>query len=258
MTKWEDGLLEDYHMGKTAKASGRARKRLFQQAMQAATVEMGKPIELRMEFNHTDQPQILPSPKFKQPKRRSLSPDHLHRREDPQSHSMKRRRIRGFPLLSETVSLDPKQNQISIRRNLNRAMEALAKANTEQQLDESKEDSELCCKLLRKETSSSEASNIGFIKLPSKRESTFENARKVILEELVPDCIPESQEWRFWIPGLGPMSRKQESTLGSVFKFVRLTTSDSTVGDGTMMNPLRIVVHFVNKPGISNEESSSG
>lgn len=238
MTKWEDGLIDDYHLGKTAKASGRARMRLFQQALQAATVELGKPVELRMEFNHTDQPQILPSPKFRKPKRRLITQNN----KKPDNGS-KRQTIRGFPLLSSTSSVDFTQNQTSTRRNLNRAIEALAVASTANEAD----DGELCCKLLLKRTygatSASESlSNIGFLKLPSRTKSTFEDARKVIVQELVPDCLPSDKEWRFFVPSLGPMSRKQESTLGPLYKFLRLTTCESNMGKGTLMHPLKLVI----------------
>lgn len=238
MAKWEDGLLEDYHLGKTAKASGRARMRLFQQALQAATVELGKPVELRMEFNHTDQPQILPSPKFRKPKRRSITQNN----KKPESGS-KRRNIRGFPLLSSAVSVDSTQNQIPTRRNLSRAIEALAVASTESATD-SPEDGELCCKLLKKspQAFNDTLSSVGFIKLPSRKNSTFEDARTLVETELVPDCLPAEKEWRFFIPTLGPMSRKQESTLGPLYKFLRLTTCDPNLGDGTLMHPLKLVI----------------
>jgi hypothetical protein len=244
MAKWEDGLLDDYHLGKTAKASGRARMRLFQQALQAATVELGKPVELRMEFNHTDQPQILPSPKFKKPKRRLIA-----RNNKSPSSGSKRQNIRGFPLLSSTTSMDPLQNQLSTRRNLNRAIEALAVASTVNEAD-SPEDGELCCKLLQRApdipntsvANESSLSNIGFIKLPSRKKSTFEEARKIIEQELIPDCLSREKEWMFFVPSLGPMSRKQESTLGPLYQFLRLTTCDPNLGDGTLMHPLKLVI----------------
>ncbi len=65
LTKWEDGLMEDYHMGKTARSAGKVRLQSFQQALQAATLELAKPIEMRMDWNHTELPQILPSPQKK-------------------------------------------------------------------------------------------------------------------------------------------------------------------------------------------------
>lgn len=241
MTKWDDGLLLDYHLGKTAKSSGKGRVRLFQQAMQAAAVELGKPVEFRMEFNHTDQPQILPSPKFKKPKRRDI----ITNLESPVKNA-KRRNVRGFPLLSSETSADSQKPEVTVRRNLNRAIEALAVASTINQAADSATDEELFCKLLKKNligtSELSSLENIGFVKLPSRNKSTFEEARKLVDEELSPDYLKAGQAWRFFVPQLGPMSRKQESSLGPMYKFLRLTTCDSSLGDGTPMNPLKVVI----------------
>jgi PWWP domain len=245
LATWDDGFLEDYHMGKTAKASGRARIRLFQQAMQAAALEMGKPVELRMDFNHTDHPQILPSPKFKKPQRRLLTPEQQKRLEydnsSPKSKPLKRAKVRGFPLLSDVVQLNPEKDQISVQRNLHHAMGVLAAAHI-QRATELSEDTELYCKLSKRKCDGRSPSSVGFIKLPSRNKCTFEDARVAIEAQLVPDCLAENLEWRFFVPSLGPMSRKQESTLGSLYKFLRLATCHSTVGDGTLMDPLNIQV----------------
>lgn len=246
MVKWEDGLLEDYHLGKTAKASGRARIRLFQQALQAATIEMGKPVELRMEFNHTDQPQILPSPKFRKPSRQliqaKLRLEENGRRNGTSNGSKRRRHVRGFPLLSDVVAMNQKHNQIPTRRNLIRAMDALAVASAIQQA-ESMEDGELYCKIVRYTTEKESLSNVGFVKLPSRVHSSFEDARKAMEEQV--ETLNPTIEWRFFVPKLGPMSRKQESTLGPIFKFLRLATCDPNLGDGTLMNPLQLAIKDV-------------
>ena len=245
LAKWENGLLEDHHMGKTAKASGRARIRLFQQAMQAASIEMGKPVELRMEFNHTDHPQILPSPQFKKPQRRSLTQSQQKRLElhdsSPDTKPCKRTKVRGFPLLSDPVQLHPEKHQISVQRNLLRAMEALATARTLREIDPL-EDTEVYCMLSKRKGDGECPRRLGFIRLCSRVQCTFADARQVISKELVPDSIPANQEWRFFIPSLGPMSRIQESTLGPLYKFLRLSTFDSMMGDGTLTNPLQLIV----------------
>jgi len=49
---WEDGLLEEYDLGKVAKAAGKARSLAFEQALQAALMENDKPIEYRLDWNH--------------------------------------------------------------------------------------------------------------------------------------------------------------------------------------------------------------
>jgi hypothetical protein len=49
---WEEGLLEEHDLGKSAKAMGRARTMMFEWALQAATAENDKPIEYRLDWNH--------------------------------------------------------------------------------------------------------------------------------------------------------------------------------------------------------------
>jgi hypothetical protein len=49
---WEDGLLEEYDMGKVAKAFSKNRSIAFDQALQAALMENDKPIEYRLDWNH--------------------------------------------------------------------------------------------------------------------------------------------------------------------------------------------------------------
>lgn len=246
LTTWEDGMIEDYHMGKTAKASGRNRMLLFNQAMQAATLEMGKPIELRMEFNHTDQPQVLPSPKFKKPKRRSLTPERQQRSDfenlNPEEKNVKRLKIRGFPLLSDSVHLNPEKHQICVQKNLKGAIASLAKSQAQVESDLSS-DSELFCKLSKCSNDGTSPTSIGFIRLPSRAKATFEDARKAIEDELASDTFVAKQEWRFYVPNLGPMSRKQETTLGPLHSFLRLSTYGWTLGDGTtLMSPLHLLI----------------
>lgn len=121
---------------------------------------------------------------------------------------------------------------------------------------ESAEDGELFVKLLRKvslpiegagtSSNSSEesipgpAKNVGFVTLESRKSSTFAEARTAIVRDLVPDVIPSSEEWKFFVPGLGPVSTKQETSLGPMFPFLRRTTNDPNLGDGTLLHPLKI------------------
>lgn len=290
ITKWEDGLVEDYHLGKTARVAGKARTQLFQQALQAATIEAGKPIEFRMEFNHTDQPQILPSPKMIQRKRMkpsrssalssTLSPmsqEKMNRKrtrtDTPSTSSRSFQGVPGFGFLSDAADDPHSQPQTSTRRNLLRAMEALAgtrtttTSNTRTNITtneiEAPEDGELCCKLylntgptlLSTPAWSATQStlpkegllNIGFVKLPSIKKSTFADARKVIHAELVSDCPPLMERpWRFFIPGLGPMSLRQETTLGPIFSLLRGITPSCSTGTerGNGLYPLELVIVY--------------
>jgi hypothetical protein len=315
LTIWEHGLIDDYHLGKAAKAAGRARTTIFQQALQAATLEAGKPIDMRLDWNHTEPPpQILPS----SPKRKSairgnkngngksvIQPDsngntkqgsNKRRRdsrgsaernvassnngpstsssarrarafeflsEPPASGSAERsvassnngpstsraaRRARAFGFLSEPTAsesslLQAAASQMSTRRNLQTAMESLASASGRVAAHiESSEDGELYCKLLKKLPSSEYISNVGFVKLTSRKTCTFAQARKVIDQELVPDCIDADSNWKFFVPTLGPVSLKQEESLGPLFSFLQDTTSDARVGNGSLRHPLKVII----------------
>lgn len=50
--KWEDGILEEYDLGKTARANGKHRMIMFEHALQAAIAEFDKPVAYRLDWNH--------------------------------------------------------------------------------------------------------------------------------------------------------------------------------------------------------------
>lgn len=259
ISKWEAGLLDDFHMGKTAKAAGRSRTELFQQALQAAMVEAGKPIEFRMEFNHTDQPQILPSPEAPKQKRKAELGTKKRQREECRDANVEKhfraseqqRNQRGFCFLPESTDSFVAQPQVAARRNLMKAIGG-SEISSDWATTERLEDDTLCCRLLRatsKKASYDELASVGFFYLPSQRTSTFADARITIEEELVPDCIPSEENWRFLVPTLGPMSRKQESTLGPMLPFLKSTTTDTSLGKGNRLHPLKVVIEDLESSG---------
>lgn len=89
--------------------------------------------------------------------------------------------------------------------------------------------------------------NVGFVRLPSLKSSTFEDVRTSMFQEEIPMT---SNEWRFFVPGLGPVSLKQEQTLGPIYSFLRRTTMDKNLGDGTALRPLKIFL-------VENESSNT-
>merc|ERR1719491_876869 len=88
--------------------------------------------------------------------------------------------------------------------------------------------------------------NIGFAKLPSWKSTTFADARVAILQDVEP--LAPDKEWRFFVPGLGPVSFKQESNLGALYKFLHQTTVDQHLGDGTLLHPLKVFLVEVETP----------
>jgi hypothetical protein len=61
---WEEGISDDFHIGRAARNHGKLRFGLFQHALQAATIEESKPIFQRLDSNQTaaDPLTFLPSP----------------------------------------------------------------------------------------------------------------------------------------------------------------------------------------------------
>jgi len=285
ITKWEDGLIDDFHLGKTARSAGQKRSKSFRQALQAATLESQKPIEMRMDWNHSDQPQILPSPQPKmvppprKRQRRELSPvkrASLEKVTRSRPKPPRSKPLRGFPLLPTTHTMD-EMSQVPTKRNLSLALENLAAATVSRRrivnpIVEPAEDGPLFVKLLQKTSLPIEDSegrplpdtehggnnnnnntntnnnnnnnkpckNVGFVKLSSLKSSTFADARVAISEDLETTAKTPHKEWRFFVPGLGPVSIKQESNLGALYVFLRQTTMDQHLGDGTLLHPIKV------------------
>ncbi len=270
LIKWDDGLVEDYHLGRTARAVGKARGLQFAQALQAAIIEYGKPIEQRLEWNHTsDMVQLLPSPR-KSALAAHKSTEHKKRQrsgsttagattEDKSSvetddseiihDNRPSKRSVGFAL---TASAESASNPFAVlsREKLEDAIRALKTANAANQI-EMNEDGELYCSVVKKKSGVSVTTDeyeetigetIGFIRLASRKTSTFADAREGIMNDLDLDYIPANGNWKFFVPVLGPVSSKQERSLGPVLSFLQQTTSDARLGEGTIRRPLKLVI----------------
>jgi hypothetical protein len=250
---WDVGLSEDYHLGKTAKASSKQRYQDFEQALHMAAMELSKPVQDRMDWNHPK----LPSPPREED---IMSPTSAAKKQLAKEHSRRsassktaKRRLEGggFGFLPAA-----KHSQVPTnRRNLTRALEGLhqhqqqhsSNNNTAQPI-EANDDGALYIKILNKIGSSSSDSNdglenVGFCKLPSRNTCTFADARRIIQAELVPDSLPATVDFKFSIPSLGPVARKQETSLGPLWALLRASTTDSaTLGDGSVLRPCQVII----------------
>ena len=56
---WEDGLMEEYDLGKAAKTIGKTRTLMFEWALQQAIAENEKPIEYRLDWNHEEDVTVI-------------------------------------------------------------------------------------------------------------------------------------------------------------------------------------------------------
>jgi hypothetical protein len=231
---WEMGLAEDYHLGKTALSSGKIRTEQFRAAFQVAIVELGKPIDMRLDWNHQEpEEEHLPSPnKIPPPRRRNKEDKKKKKRrhdDDDAVERKKRRRHRSTTDQSQAVPVSP-----ASRRNLLQALERQANAANKIAAD----DTRLFCKILKRVGTND--INIGFVQLDSREEVLFADARATIEHELDDDSL-DSSNWKFYVPSLGPISRKQETSLGPLFHFLQSTCGEQ-LGNGSVELPLQLII----------------
>lgn len=221
LTKWEDGFIEEYDLGKVAKSGGKNRYIHFERALHVAQLEHGRPIEMRMDWNHQDATLALP----KVPNRKPSSPTEQPQKKQKPSPSALKRTVSG-----STVN----------RRNLNMAMDSMNN-QWEANAIEQNEDGLLVCKILRKLDGIEFSNNLGFVTLPSRQTATFADIRRSVENDLDDDMLPK-KSYKFYVPKLGPMSVKQEGKIGPALEFLTSTTDDIQLGNGTASNPLKVVI----------------
>ncbi|KAL7574855.1 hypothetical protein ACA910_010691 [Epithemia clementina (nom. ined.)] len=266
--RWEQGILEDCHLGKAAKTSSKGRLAAFRCALHAASIEESKPRENRLDWNHQGNQgglTLLPSP--------SSSPDRLRKEEKKQkrkrmelTHSVnpekKEPQRTGSSSTAFGADSDPSSDvrNVATRPASNEAPSSASSSNPQSEgarngaiaapvssgsLGESDGDAELYCTVQRGREGSDQKTSVGFVRLQSRKKSTFAHLRRVIECDLVPDAIPSDWEWRFLLPNLGPLSIKQESKFGPLLPFLLQTSSADDVGEGTLQSPVH--VHLVEK-----------
>jgi hypothetical protein len=219
LVPWEVGLAENHHLGRAASVYSKARGKMFQQALQMACLEEGKPIDLRMIWNHQGEEPIEHIP---------LSP--------PGKRPAKKRRTQKEPSDKQEKKHGGKKgggsssSASSARANLMLSDEVFCRI-TKRTFDESGKDID---------------ENLGFVTLDS-RDATFKDTRAAIQEEMDPDSLPPN-EWKFFLPPLGRVSHRQEGRLGSVASYL-LRTFQHRLGCGTVDDPFHIVIVEVKKLG---------
>ena len=183
------------------------------------------------------------------------------RKRDRKKSKRKRRQLDGgfgfLPSPSENRIPSVEHSQVPTnRRNLNQALAGLEdhRSNTLQpaQQIEPAEDGELFITLILRKTSSSVGSEpnvgtsvetLGFCRLPSRKTSTFADARSVIGQEIdLPNGLQKDGSYKFFVPSLGPVSRKQETTLGPMWAFLRSSTNDARLGNGSVQHPCKVLI----------------
>ena len=264
LCQWEEGLMEEYNLGKTARSTGKNRGTIFERALQAALIEVSKPTDQRMEWNHQNPPLVLSPPRpaatVLAGRKRASSASGSDVGTTATSAGFNPKKPRN------TKTASPQGRGSSPNRaNAEKFLTSCSKPLLGQQATES---TELYCKVLKwcggekkgstttdvgseniMITPSHLVMSVGFVSLPSssRASATFADIRKTIESELDASTLPP--QWQFYVPKLGPVSAKQEDSRGPVLTFLQSTTTDRRLGDGTIGNPLRI---FITPPARSS------
>jgi hypothetical protein len=253
---WERGLMEDYEAGKTAKSMGKNRALMFEVAFRHAVAENDKPVEMRLDWNHEE---IHGAPA--EMKKVSVSNSGgvtgngvntgKKTASSPNGNAKKRKKSK------------PEFQNVSIRRSVRGSNE---KARTEEETIqevlelskkeaiankiESTESQRFFCKIKILDSDPygdlkeiRHGRRIGFICMPCRKTSTFADARRIMGEDLDAQdgTPPPGTQWKFYVPGLGKVSFKQETKLGAMFDILLAVKDDST-GDGSVSNPMPVTV----------------
>jgi hypothetical protein len=80
--------------------------------------------------------------------------------------------------------------------------------------------------------------NVGFTNFGTRKGSTFADARRASTKDLDFKRHP----WKFYIPELGPISAKQEESLGAIVPFQQSASTDLQLGDGTIRKPIKVLI----------------
>ena len=110
---------------------------------------------------------------------------------------------------------------------------------------------QLVCEIIRRMEEDNADVPVGTVVLPSQKRATFADVRRYIKQEL--ETLPVEWTWRFWVPGIGPISMRQESKYGNMLSFLwKQALSREEVGEGTQQNPLRVIL--VDAPLVTFDE----
>lgn len=219
LCKWQDGFIEEYDLGKTAKSGNKSKAVLFDKALSVAQLENERPIEMRMDWNHQDPPMLKSKTKASAAAAAAAAAS---------AAAINSSRI-GHPVAATVDMVAPpkKKQKVPSPISFDSVNRKHIKNISEHSLIEPSEDGPLLCKILRRlpvgiggvnNPSGVEFStNIGFVTLPSRQSATFADIRRVVEKELDEDCFPKENgkeegkrtgaRWKFYVPKLGELYR---------------------------------------------------
>lgn len=258
LCKWNEGITNGYDSGKVARAVGMQRSEDFDNAYQAALVELSRPIDQRMDFNHGDNSKVSNAGVGKNEnsakKKRNNSDDDSAEMQRPgkkRVRKKKRKDNENSALVSDSdkaafENKNKKADEIkskflrnfygkvssALREVDRKALEATAPSKGI--IPDIDSDGLCYCKIFLKEDES--FINIGFIILKSRWKSLFVEAR-----QFMTDKLDLKSGWKFYVPKLGPLSMKQEKEL-RVMPFLSSTAQIVKDENGTCHRPIRLFI----------------
>lgn len=233
ISEWYAGVTENYQLGKAAKHASRNRGIAFMDALKIALLELGKPIEHRMDWNH-------PDPVLVNPIRQQLIESTNKRRRRPKKGDKKKKQKQnsaGDENVEQRITVSTKHLHCSVRTNFLAAVQAHNNAVIQ---DDEEDELDLDTKVYIRVMCGPQKppANVGFVTFGARQSSTFADARCAIGEDLDYD----DANWKFYIPELGPISSKQEENLGPMVTFLRKASTDPQLGDGTIRKPVKVLI----------------
>lgn len=105
---------------------------------------------------------------------------------------------------------------------------------------EPSERDQLVCQLIRRMDEEKADIPLGVITLPSQKRASFADVRRCIKQDLT--TLPVEWAWRFWVPGFGTVSMRQESKFGSILSFYWKYEDRAVVGAGTLDDPINVIL----------------
>lgn len=97
-------------------------------------------------------------------------------------------------------------------------------------------DEAVFCRVLKRVGNSN--MNVGFVKLQAAESLSFADVRMIIENELHSEIVAG---WKFYVPSLGPISSRQEVSLGRMVSFLQSVYNDQ-LGNGSAGSPLQLFI----------------
>jgi hypothetical protein len=81
--------------------------------------------------------------------------------------------------------------------------------------------------------------SVGFVQLQAVESLSFADVRTIIENELNSELVAG---WKFYVPPLGPISSRQEVSLGRMVSFLQSVYANGQLANGSAESPLQLFI----------------